>query len=289
MPSIGLDEITFTARVAGAPVGERTLPRMAETEAMDRPVTRESVTWESDAPRLCGRPEERRAAAYPQASPLYSPLPSPAESLGTPEESARAAVMQLLSSQYPQENADILVIVKKLNGSLIGPMTAHVYRGRLPGTASVLLRTTSGQAAGQEMLADVEVIVEVPAVILLSTKEKGQIIRRADTRLERVRLTPGQPLPVASFPEGELVAARRLAPGKPLLAEDVSEPGAVAKNGMVTVTARAGSIRIEIPAVALEDGRVGDVIQVANVKSSTSARWFVKVIAPGQAEFLGNA
>lgn len=80
----------------------------------------------------------------------------------------------------------------------------------------------------------------------------------------------GEPLTAASL-QG-LRAVRRLSSGTILTAEDVEPIPAVSQGEVITVYAGHGSVRLQIKAVALADGRVSQQIMVKNPGSGESFR-----------------
>ena len=82
-----------------------------------------------------------------------------------------------------------------------------------------------------------------------------------------------------------LVAARDLAVGRPLLVDDATAPTVVQKNDPVRLISRRGRIQIAVRAVALEDGAIGDHVQVKNLAGGQPVQAVVHgpglVIVPG--------
>ncbi len=61
---------------------------------------------------------------------------------------------------------------------------------------------------------------------------------------------------------------RSLRPGRPLRAGDLQTPVVVARNSLVTLSLRTRFMRLTVQGRALENGGLGDVVRVVNIKSN---------------------
>jgi flagella basal body P-ring formation protein FlgA len=66
---------------------------------------------------------------------------------------------------------------------------------------------------------------------------------------------------------GRATAIRQLSPGKPVRYSDVRPLAAVSKGEIVELTVRRGAITVTIDMEAVEQGFIGDQIQLRNIES----------------------
>jgi flagella basal body P-ring formation protein FlgA len=112
----------------------------------------------------------------------------------------------------------------------------------------------------------------------------GSILAEDDARVERRDVAGiAQPLPPDSAPVG-LRVRRPLSAGSVLTATCLDAAPDVHRGDTITVSLRAGAIRVRVPAKALEEGAAGGEIRVVNLTGGREYR--VRVTGPGAAEAI---
>lgn len=111
-------------------------------------------------------------------------------------------------------------------------------------------------------------LVEVPVLLhrvggdeIIGPDDIGWETRRADRLNGNLITDPGQM--VGQSPK------RSLRPGQPVRAGDLRAPVLVPRNGLVTLRLRTGSMTLTVQGRALDEGGLGSVVRVVNLKSKT--------------------
>ncbi len=183
------------------------------------------------------------------------------------------AIRRQVGKLFRGRDVDTEVRVVALEGEMPATATAitleKIMFGRLPGRATVRLAVRDGTGRTVDyMIAKVEAAATGEVVMLRRPLPKGQALRAADIILARRTLHPGSSvLPPDPKKLAARVAARSLRAMVPLRQGDLETPAAVRKGKPVLVDSRRGAFRIQARAVALEDGKVGDLISVRNASS----------------------
>ncbi len=103
-------------------------------------------------------------------------------------------------------------------------------------------------------------------VVVKSVVYPGQpiVIENTETRQHTVVIPDDFPVLRAPADIAGFVAVRTLLPGRAIAPDMVRAPHAVEAGGAVTVRLNEGPLTIEMKAVALQDGGVGEAIRVRN-------------------------
>jgi flagella basal body P-ring formation protein FlgA len=119
----------------------------------------------------------------------------------------------------------------------------------------------------------------VKAVVAAKHLEKDHMIEPGDLRLARVNLShlPNGAMTDLKAAEG-MALRRRMTPGQPVLARDLSKVDVVNRGDMVTILAVSGTLKVTSRGVARQGGSVGETITVVNSRSQKSV--LATVIAP---------
>lgn len=171
------------------------------------------------------------------------------------------------------------------------------YFLRLPdGNLDWAIETAPNTATGQQSVpvvvsvnGQVEKKLRVPVTLKMEVKvpvarntlQRGQGVSPGDLEWQTLSLT--RPIPDLVRNDGEvlgLAATRRINPGEPLHASWFEKPMAVERGERVrVVVANSPGLQIEATAVALDKGRIGDIIQLRNPDSQM--RYEARVLSPG--------
>ncbi|MBW2061049.1 MAG: flagellar basal body P-ring formation protein FlgA [Deltaproteobacteria bacterium] len=107
------------------------------------------------------------------------------------------------------------------------------------------------------------------AVVAARTIERGEVIRAKDIKTARVNLARLRQAAINSPAEviGKANRRRRLHPGQPILARDLSKQPVVKKGDTLTIMVESGTLRITTLGKAKQDGAAGEKIPVLNLRS----------------------
>ncbi|MFG0283651.1 MAG: flagellar basal body P-ring formation chaperone FlgA [Phycisphaerales bacterium JB039] len=116
---------------------------------------------------------------------------------------------------------------------------------------------------------------------------RGEIIEAADVAIDEAWLAPD----VAAAPPGEVIGAvarSSIEAGHIVLATDVEAPVVIERRDRVLVDIVSGSILMQVKMRALEDGRIGDVIELESMEPDRRdrRRLEARVNGPGRAVAL---
>ena len=124
-----------------------------------------------------------------------------------------------------------------------------------------------------------QVDLVVKAVVADKHLEKDHMIEPGDLRLARVNLShlPNGSITDLKHAQG-MSLRRRLTPGQPILARDLSKVDVIKRGDMVTILAVSGALKVTSRGVARQSGSVGETITVVNSRSQKAV--LATVIAP---------
>lgn len=137
---------------------------------------------------------------------------------------------------------------------------ALVYSGRLQVPIEIRIDGLPWRSVWTQW--EVSLFERRPA--LLRDLARGEVLGRADLRLQRVRITEASAIagPHINLLVGA-TALRDLKRGEAIAATHVRFPIAVKKGSSVTVEVRSGRVQASGVGIALEEGSIGDTIQVS--------------------------
>ncbi len=155
--------------------------------------------------------------------------------------------------------------------------------GRVPMTLRVYDDTTP--VSTERLMIDVS--IEQAVAIAARTIHRGQLITEADVEVTRQWIDSPRVDPVsdASMLVGQQ-AARLVRPGNIIEPRDVESPVVIKRGQLITVRALSGGLVIRTVARAQDDGAVGEVISVRNVR--TRDEFVVEVTGPQEAVMAVN-
>lgn len=129
--------------------------------------------------------------------------------------------------------------------------------------------------------ASIKRYMELP--MLKRSMKKGEFLSADDIRWKRIEVN--RPMDGLVVDDADIigqVAQRNLRENLPIRSKWFAEPLAIDRGDQVMVKLVQGGLTIRAMAVALNKGRVGDMIQLRNPKSRV--RYEARVSAPGQAQ-----
>lgn len=180
---------------------------------------------------------------------------------------ARAELHDALQDALPWPDARVEV----REARVVGTWPDAPRRWDLPDSRSlderVRVRVTG--AEGGQAWVSATLDLEVPVWTAARTVDRGASVSNA----LRVELMPVGTLPHDAVYADEslagMVARMPLRAGDPVRRSSVEAPIAIERQQLVAVVARRGAVVVDTRAVALESGRVGDVIRLRNVGSES--------------------
>lgn len=143
---------------------------------------------------------------------------------------------------------------------------SQVFPGRIP----VVIRFQGPEGSWQTLRVTAEVGWRTEAVVLKRGISRGQVLSREDLEVRPVVIrTMGQPVRDVERAVGK--AARGILRAGTILLEEYLEPAVLVRRGeLVTVRCRQGALMVTTVGRAMEDGALGQVIEVRNEKSRQS-------------------
>lgn len=129
------------------------------------------------------------------------------------------------------------------------------------------------------------VTIRAPVAVASHTLERGSILAPDDIRLglrDTTGLGRGYVRDLQRLVNMQL--KRPLAPGEVIRLSNVVAQKAIARGDQVIIEAKAGSISVVTPGIALADGRVGQQISIRNSKSKRIIK--ARVSGPGKVEVI---
>ncbi|HEX7085449.1 MAG TPA: flagellar basal body P-ring formation chaperone FlgA [Vicinamibacterales bacterium] len=140
---------------------------------------------------------------------------------------------------------------------------------------------------GPRRVGSAQAVVQVEAVALRTLRDipRGRVLTGEDVAPRHVRLegVPLQPLPAAAEVLG--ATARRALPAGTVVTADAVRLVPLVQSGQpVTVSAVVGAVVARGRAIAVQNGRAGDVVVVVNPE--TRRRLRARVTGPGEVEVM---
>ncbi len=127
-----------------------------------------------------------------------------------------------------------------------------------------------------------KLLVKADVVVAQRALTRGSLVRREDVSLARLDVSRiREPIFSLDNVVGKLVV-RNVRVGQAVEQKNVEIPPVVSKGGFVKIIARRGSMLLTAVGIALEDGKMGDVIRVQN--NSSKKIVMAEVVGPDQVE-----
>jgi flagella basal body P-ring formation protein FlgA len=127
-----------------------------------------------------------------------------------------------------------------------------------------------------------KLLVQSDVVVAQRALKRGTLVGAGDVSLERLDVSRIRE-PIFSLDQavGKLVV-RNVRVGQAVEQKNIEMPPVVAKGGFVKIVARRGTMLLTAVGIALEDGKMGDVIRVQN--NSSKKIVMAQVVGPDQVE-----
>ncbi len=198
----------------------------------------------------------------------------------TPER-AKAAILRHVLEQGPWKAEDIEVRVLPFQPVPLpaGPASIRILKpnkGVTPGPVSFLLAV---DVAGREQArtwvkSEIRVFDEV--VVSSSPLARHETITAKDVRIERRDISALNAKPLTKVEEvAGFQAARAIEVNEILTQKALDRPNLLRRGSPVILLYETGGLRAEAPGLAVEGGRIGEVIQVKNPASGKLLRGLV--------------
>ncbi|MEN0086801.1 MAG: flagellar basal body P-ring formation chaperone FlgA [Pseudomonadota bacterium] len=190
----------------------------------------------------------------------------------------RAAIANLLAFEMARvtgeplsnlkiENAELPISVRHDAGDAsVSPQITDLQfdenRGRV--TAMLVTRAADRLLTTRLIAA---AVVEADTIVLADALSNGDLIKRADLTLRRLPRTTT----IGAITDPEKIigqqARRSMVAGSVLRSQDLQAPTLVLRNREVLILLKRGGLALTARGKAMEDGALGDMIEVMNVRS----------------------
>jgi flagella basal body P-ring formation protein FlgA len=140
--------------------------------------------------------------------------------------------------------------------------------GISPGQQNFLIAAESGGKEHARLWVKAEVRVFAEVVVSSQSLASQEIVKIGDVRLERREVSglDGRPFYRIDDVVGQQVA-RSILVNETLTQKRLERPTVLRRGSAVTLLYETGTLRVETPGVAQENGRTGELIQVKNSSS----------------------
>ena len=151
-----------------------------------------------------------------------------------------------------------------------------------PGRHTLPVTVLVGGKLFTETRVQVTLKQRVQTPMLRRRMKRGEQVSRADVQMRDVVLARPVPGRIREIDDVVgMVAKRSLRDGRPLIDRWFEAPFVVDRGDRLRVKLVRGGLKIETTGVALQRGRVGDLVSVRNPRSRS--RYEVRITAPGEA------
>jgi len=198
----------------------------------------------------------------------------------TPER-AKAAILRHVLEEGPWKAEDLEVRVVPFEPVPLppGPAVIRVLKpnkGVAPGAMSFLLAVdvTGRESARMWVKSEIRVFGEV--VVSSTPLARHEAITAKDVRLERRDISGLQARPLTQIEEvAGARAARAIEVNEILTQRALERPNLLRRGAPVILLYETGGLRVEAPGLAVEGGRIGELVQVKNPASGKLLRGLV--------------
>ena len=297
---LGADRIRQKLVVAGADmkvlefVGARTVVRpllgAARDSAAPAPGARSNASSDAgaDARQNAGA---TAGSAAPSTAVAGTRTVDPAAHIGNGD--ALAVICEMIANAFGSEARDLRLECTEEQLAKIAPRPGVRYeiaRKSLLRASRVELEVIAHQANGDEFRTRVRVTPRLEREVLVATGDlrRGSTAAGDGIAVEKRLLTIDEAREAAEISARDgATLARGVSRGAVLSRTDLARAAEIKRRDTVTVRREIGTIVIELDAVALEDGAVGDVITFERADArgrNRDARAFsAEVVGPGRA------
>ncbi|HEY7558908.1 MAG TPA: flagellar basal body P-ring formation chaperone FlgA [Candidatus Binatia bacterium] len=211
-------------------------------------------------------------ATFTCAILLVISAPLPGVVMLTPERVAIALQRHAAAySSWKAENVEVRVLPFQPVSLPEGAPNLRVLRplnGISPGQQNFLIAAESGGKEHARLWVKAEVRVFAEVVVSSQSLASQEIVKIGDVRLERREVSglDGRPFYRIDDVVGQQVA-RSILVNETLTQKRLERPTVLRRGSAVTLLYETGTLRVETPGVAQENGRTGELIQVKNSSS----------------------
>jgi flagella basal body P-ring formation protein FlgA len=295
---LGADRIRQKLVVAGADmkvlefVGARTVVRpllgVARDSAVKPPNANSDAGADADARQNAGA---TAGSAAPSTAVAGTRTVDPAAHIGNGD--ALAVICEMIANAFGSEARDLRLECTEEQLAKIAPKPGVRYeiaRKSLLRASRVELEVIAHQANGDEFRTRVRVTPRLEREVLVAAGDlrRGSTAAGDGIAVEKRLLTIDEAREAAEISARDgATLARGVSRGAVLSRTDLARAAEIKRRDTVTVRREIGTIVIELDAVALEDGAVGDVITFERADArgrNRDARAFsAEVVGPGRA------
>ncbi len=181
---------------------------------------------------------------------------------------AEQHVAAAVAARYPQGQAQIhaLPLAPTVRDKACNELQLAAPQQRLYGRVSIHVRCNAPQTWA--LYAQVQVDLELPVVVAQRMISRGEALTRSAVAIE---MRPAQQVRsnAVSVIDDALgkAASRSLRSGQVLSTNHLTVPDAVRKGERVAIVSNSGRVQINTYGIALENGKVGEQIEVQNERS----------------------
>ncbi len=254
-----------------------------------------TIRWIGNEETVLRNPANMQLAAAAVRKPEAVPAFSDDRSMLQAQRNVYAAIEAYLATRYsalkgakiefrlPQEYTDLLFQRRSIR---------TISGGTEPFVGPQKFRLQLQDKSGAVIEVDIDAMVTPPAAVVVASGQlrKGDIISDQDLRIE--------PLPAALKSDDEeqfftdvteIVGKqlrRAISNGQPLKVSDVGPPIVITRNQLVMIEVVAGSVSVMTQGKALNDGAVGDLVQVEAVGSTNRKKLMAQVVDSNTVQIL---
>ncbi len=201
------------------------------------------------------------------------------------KERLEKAIEAYVRQNYPEVKIERVLLNFKKMALPEGEYRLAIFTSsKTPSRLYLDMRIHSGGELLRRVHPTVLVTTYLKVPVAVRTIQRGQIIGPEDIRWERRALRGS----LSRYPKiGEVIGAvakRKIEAGRLLTRSAIELDYAVKKRRNVKIVYQKGAIRIELLGLALQNGRVGDIVRVKNLSSNKVLR--CKVLQNGVVGYL---
>jgi flagella basal body P-ring formation protein FlgA len=204
-----------------------------------------------------------------------------AQSAQLTTERARAAIFQFVVENGPwrAQNIEVRVMPFPPIPLSAGPGVIRILKpskGVTPGPVNFLLAVDAGGREQARTWVKSEIRVFDEVLVSSSPLARHEAVTAKDVRVERRDVSGLNARPLTRIEEAVgLQTARAIEVNEILTQKSLDRPSLLRRGSPVTLLYETGGLRVEAPGLAVEGGKIGEVIQVKNPASGKLLRGMV--------------
>lgn len=182
---------------------------------------------------------------------------------------SKTAIEAALKEEYAREYKDPIFASIKVESASKDEAKGYFFKGieispqnltKNRGAGSAIFENSDGKV--KKLFFRYELDVEIEVLKAVSNLQKDKIIDLREVTVERIKLKNLYAKPLKKESLKNLAAKRLIRAGSVITAQDVGEASAIKKGSSVNVVVIADFLEVETAGVALEDGEIGEHINV---------------------------